>query len=104
MRESIGLGSFWTLDRFFSIAGLDIFLFLWGITVISLFDSHDASRKNTFPQPAETPMEWLLNHRSRDRGSFGGNSFEQIPNFVAAPDLSNETTTGTKMATEHEIH
>ena len=38
-------------------------------------------------------------------GSFGGNSFERIPNFVAAPDLSDEKPPlEQKMAAEHEIH
>ena len=54
-------------------------------------DSHDASRKNTFPQPVETPMGVTSEPQvTATEGSFGGSSFEQIPNFVAAPDLSDE--------------
>ena len=38
------------------LTGLDIFLFLWGITVISLLILMMLPGKNTFPQPVETPM------------------------------------------------
>lgn len=38
------------------LTGLDIFLFLWGITVISLLILMMLPGKNTFPQSMETPM------------------------------------------------
>ena len=92
MLGSIGLGSFEPWSGFtYLLSGLDIFLFLWVITVISLLILMMLPGKNTFPQPVETPMGVTSNHRSqRQKGSFGGSSFEQIPNFVAAPDLSDE--------------
>ena len=69
-------------------------------------DSHDASRENTFPQSMETPMGVASEPQvTATGGSFGGNSFEQIPNFVAAPDLSDEKPPlEQKMAAEHEMH
>ena len=57
------------------LTGLDIFLFLWGITVISLLILMMLPGKNTFPQPVETPM-----------------------GVVSEPQLEQ------KMAAEHEIH
>ena len=62
--------------------------------------------KNTFPQPVETPMGVASEPQvTATGGSFGGNSFEQIPNFVAAPDLSDEKPPlEQKMSAEHEIH
>ena len=69
-------------------------------------DSHDASREKHLPQPVETPMGVASEPQvTATGGSFGGNSFEQIPNFVAAPDLSDEKPPlEQKMAAEHEIH
>ena len=62
-----------------------------GITVISLLILMMLPGKNTFPQPVETPMGVTSEPQvTATEGSFGGNSFEQIPNFVAAPDLSDE--------------
>ena len=88
------------------LTGLDIFLFLWGITVISLLILMMLPGKNTFPQPVETPMGVAYEPQvTATGGSFVGNSFEQIPNFVAAPDLSDEKPPlEQKMAAEHEIH
>ena len=88
------------------LTGLDIFLFLWVITVISLLILMMLPGKNTFPQPVETPMGVASEPQvTATGGSFGGNSFEQIPNFVAAPDLSDEKPPlEQKMAAEHEIH
>ena len=90
----------------FLLTGLDIFLFLWVITVISLLILMILPGKNTFPQPVETPMGVASEPQvTATGGSFGGNSFEQIPNFVAAPDLSDEKPPlEQKMAAEHEIH
>ena len=86
------------------LTGLDIFLFLWGITVISLLILMMLPGKNTFPRPVETPMGVTSEPQvTATEGSFGGNSFEQIPNFVAAPDLSDEKPPlEQKMAAEHE--
>ena len=83
-----------------------VLLFLWGITVISLLILMMLPGKNTFPQPVETPMGVASEPQvTATGGSFGGNSFEQIPNFVAAPDLSDEKPPlEQKMAAEHEIH
>lgn len=88
------------------LTGLDIFLFLWVITVISLLILMMLPGKNTFPQSMETPMGVASEPQvTATGGSFGGNSFEQIPNFVAAPDLSDEKPPlEQKMAAEHEIH
>ncbi len=88
------------------LSGLDIFLFLWVITVISLLILMMLPGKNTFPQPVETPMGVASEPQvTATGGSFGGNSFEQIPNFVAAPDLSDEKPPlEQRMAAEHEIH
>ena len=108
MLGSIGLGSFLNLGPvlLYLLTGLDIFLFLWGITVISLLILMMLPGKNTFPQPVETPMGVASEPQvTATGGSFGGNSFEQIPNFVAAPDLSDEKPPlEQKMAAEHEIH
>ena len=73
------------------LTGLDIFLFLWVITVISLLILMMLPGKNTFPQPVETPMGWLLNHRlQRQGGALEATRLSKFPNFVAAPDLSDE--------------
>jgi len=78
--------------RYFPISSLLILMMLPG--------------KNTFPQPVETPMGVASEPQvTATGGSFGGNSFEQIPNFVAAPDLSDEKPPlEQRMAAEHEIH
>ena len=88
------------------LPGLDIFLILWVITVISLLILMMLPGKNTFPQPVETPMGVTSEPQvTATGGSFGGNSFEQIPNFVGAPDLSDEKPPlEQKMAAEYEIH
>ena len=88
------------------LTGLDIFLFLWVITVVSLLILMMLPGKNTFPQPVETPKGVASEPQvPATGGSFGGNSFEQIPNFVGAPDLSDEKPPlEQKMAAEHEIH
>ncbi len=39
--------------------------------------THDASRKNTFPQPVETLWEWASNHRSQRQGAGGKTRLEQ---------------------------
>ena len=81
----------WSGSVLYLLTGLDIFLFLWVITVISLLILMMLPGKTTFPQPMETPMGVASEPQvTATGGSFGGNSFEQIPNFVAAPDLSDE--------------
>ena len=88
------------------VDGPRYFLFLWVITVISLLILMMLPGKNTFLQPVETPMGVASEPQvTATGGSFGGNSFERIPNFVAAPDLSDEKPPlEQKMAAEHEIH
>ena len=62
------------------LSGLDIFLISLGDYGYFSPDSHDASRKNTFPQPVETPMGVTSEPQvTATEGSFGGSSFEQIP-------------------------
>ena len=91
---------------FYLLTGLDIFLFVWLIAVVSLLILMMLPGKNTFPQPVETPKGLASEPQvNATGGSYGGNSFEQIPNFVAAPDLSDEKPPlEQKMAAEHEIH
>ena len=88
------------------LTGLDIFLFLWGITVISLLILMMLPGKNTFPQPVETPMGVASEPQVTATGdSFVVDPFERIPSFVAAPDLSDEKPPlEQRMAAEHEIH
>jgi hypothetical protein len=88
------------------LTGLDIFLFLWGIAVVSLLILMMLPGKNTFPQPVVTPLGVASEQRETAvTDSFGGNSFESIPSFVAAPDLSDEKPPlEQKMAAEHDFH
>ena len=90
----------------FLLTGLDIFLFLWVITVISLLVLMMLPGKNTFPQPVETPMGVTSEPSVTATGvSFRGNSFVHTPDFVGAPDLSDEKPPlEQRMAAEHEIH
>ena len=66
----------------------------------------DGARYFPISLGVETPMGVASEPQvTATGGSFGGNSFEQIPNFVAAPDLSDEKPPlEQRMAAEHEIH
>ncbi|MBS5754007.1 MAG: DUF805 domain-containing protein, partial [Streptococcus parasanguinis] len=60
--------------------------------------------KNAFPQPVVNPIQVASEPQLRPAADpYTSGAFEQIPRFVAAPDLSGEKSPlEQKMAAEHE--
>ena len=92
MLGSIGLGSFepWSGFTLFIVRARYFPISLGDYSYFSP-DSHDASRKKYLPTTSRNSYGVTSEPQvTATEGSFGGSSFEQIPNFVAAPDLSDE--------------
>ena len=87
------------------LTGLDIFLFLWVITVISLLILMMLPGKSASLQSEGNSMEGTASPTVTEVvDSFVADPFERIPSFVAAPDLSdNKPPLEQKMATEHQV-
>ena len=88
------------------LTGLDIFLFVWLIAVVSLLILMMLPGKSDFLQPECNSMEGAATpHVTEQVDSFVADPFERIPSFVAAPDLSDEKPPlEQKMTAEHQVH
>ena len=88
------------------LTGLDIFLFVWLIAVVSLLILMMLPGKSDFLQPEGNSMEGAATpHVTEQVDSFVADPFERIPSFVAAPDLSDEKPPlEQKMTAEHQVH
>ena len=88
------------------LTGLDIFLFVWLIAVVSLLILMMLPGKSDFLQPEGNAMEGAATPNVTEQvDSFVADPFERIPSFVAAPDLSdNKPPLEEKMAAEHQVH
>ena len=87
------------------LTGLDIFLFVWLIAVVSLLILMMLPGKSTSLQSEGNSMEGTASPTVTEAvDSFVADPFERIPSFVAAPDLSdNKPPLEQKMATEHQV-
>ena len=87
------------------LTGLDIFLFVWLIAVVSLLILMMLPGKSTSLQSEGNSMEGTASPTVTEAvDSFVADPFERIPSFVAAPDLSdNKPPLEKKMATEHQV-
>ena len=87
------------------LTGLDIFLFVWLIAVVSLLILMMLPGKSTSLQSEGNSMEGTASPTVTEVvDSFVADPFERIPSFVAAPDLSdNKPPLEQKMATEHQV-
>ena len=87
------------------LTGLDIFLFVWLIAVVSLLILMMLPGKSASLQSEGNSMEGTASPTVTEVvDSFVADPFERIPSFVAAPDLSdNKPPLEQKMATEHQV-
>ena len=87
------------------LMGLDIFLFVWLIAVVSLLILMMLPGKSASLQSEGNSMEGTASPTVTEVvDSFVADPFERIPSFVAAPDLSdNKPPLEQKMATEHQV-
>lgn len=89
---------------FYLVTSLEVFLFIWLIGAVALLILLMFPAKNAFPQPVVNPTQVASEPQLRPTADpYTSGSFEQIPSFVAAPDLSGEKSPlEQKMAAEHE--